>query len=136
MLAYAQLLESCGALVLGCVLWLGAALPFDGIRAESAAESLYRFSKGLPLNLFSTNRGVNPLATAFVATGFTPGLICHKEQSFLEVVLPFRNGIFTALGRGECVGSSAWAERRIGDSIRNKFASKKAQPVLGLVSWF
>ena len=48
---------------------------------------LYRFSKGLPPNLFSNNRGVNPLATAFVVTGFTPGLICQKEQSFLEVVL-------------------------------------------------
>ena len=53
-------------------------------KARGTADTLYRFSKGLPPNLFSNNRGVNPLATAFVATGFTPGLICQKEQSFLE----------------------------------------------------
>lgn len=43
-------------------------------------------SRRFPLNLFSTNRGLDTLATEFVVTGFMPGLIRHEEQTFLEVV--------------------------------------------------
>ena len=53
---------------------------------------------------WSTNRGVNPLATAFVVTGFTPGLIRQKDQTLFKSVLVGARLVVEATSGGTLLG--------------------------------